>query len=28
MKAQERAAQELSRITEELGRPANKKLPF
>ena len=28
IKAQERAAQELSRITEELGLPANMKLPF
>jgi nucleoid-associated protein EbfC len=28
MKAQERAAQELSRITDELGLPANMKLPF
>jgi DNA-binding YbaB/EbfC family protein len=28
MKAQERAAAELSRITEELGLPANMKLPF
>ena len=28
MKAQERAAQELSRITAELGLPADMKLPF
>jgi DNA-binding YbaB/EbfC family protein len=28
MKAQERASAELSRITEELGLPANMKLPF
>jgi nucleoid-associated protein EbfC len=28
MKAQERAAKELSQITEELGLPANMKLPF
>jgi DNA-binding YbaB/EbfC family protein len=28
MKAQERAAEELGRITEELGLPANMKLPF
>ena len=28
IKAQERAAQELSRMTEELGLPANMKLPF
>jgi hypothetical protein len=28
MKAQDRAAEELSRITEELGLPANMKLPF
>ena len=27
-KAQERAAQEMGRITEELGLPANMKLPF
>jgi DNA-binding YbaB/EbfC family protein len=27
-KAQERAAEEMSRITEELGLPANMKLPF
>ena len=28
MKAQERAAKELAQITEELGLPANMKLPF
>lgn len=28
MKAQDRAAEELARITEDLGLPANMKLPF
>ena len=28
MKAQDRAAEELAKITEELGLPANMKLPF